>query len=290
MSVDKFGRHESTVRVRKETHRSLRDDIGLRVTDDGHFDLKNKKIRNLGEPTESHDVVSLQYVQDNCILQSDNVNVNGSKLINVGSPVELTDAANKSYVDDKCLQYTDTDIIDAKHHRIIMLKDPLTARDAVTKRYVDATSLKRDKQGNVLFDDRRLTQVQAPRKNKDAVNLEFLYYNTISLQGDIFNANGRKITNTLDGVADADTVTVRQLYALKQYTKSELFKAVKICRSRIDKLLTVVYKLHDDATRRSVHSDDSEEVIRLIDDLDSYTETEDWRSVYKHVRTTEQTS
>ena len=60
MSVDKFGRRDSTVRVRKETHRSLREDIGLGMTNDGHFDVKNKKIRNLGEPEESSDVVSLQ--------------------------------------------------------------------------------------------------------------------------------------------------------------------------------------------------------------------------------------
>ena len=145
------------------------------MTNDGHFDVKNKKIRNLGDPEELHDVVSLQYVKD------------------------------------ACLQYKNDATVDAKDHRIIMLNDPLKSRDAATKRYVDAKSLRKDRAGNVIVDDCRLTHVQAPVASKDAVNLEFLYDNTISLQSNAFYAGERKITNIADGVADTDAVTVRQM-------------------------------------------------------------------------------
>ena len=59
MSIDKFGRHASTVKVRQETKRQLHETVGFKITDDGNIDVENKNIRKLAEPTESSDAVPL---------------------------------------------------------------------------------------------------------------------------------------------------------------------------------------------------------------------------------------
>ena len=66
MVVDKFGRHQSAVSVRRETKRQLRDTVGFKITNDGHIDVENKKIRNLNEPDAAKDAVSLTYMQTHC--------------------------------------------------------------------------------------------------------------------------------------------------------------------------------------------------------------------------------
>lgn len=48
MRVDKFERHDSTVRARKAVCHTLSKDIGLRVKGGGHFDVENKRILNPG--------------------------------------------------------------------------------------------------------------------------------------------------------------------------------------------------------------------------------------------------
>jgi hypothetical protein len=300
MSVDKFGRHESTVQVRRETRRSLREDLGFGLTADADFDVQNKKIRNLGDPVVSSDAVSLRYVQDHCLLLPEQsggggVDVKGAKLVNVDTPVDLKDAANRYYVDNNCLQFvtgrndTKRSVIDALDHRIISLRAPLQSRDAANKRYVDAMCLPKDQHGNVDVGERRLTRVQAPLMNTDAVNLEFLHAHTLSLQGSVFNGSGRRITNVADGVDNVDAVNARQMHDLTRYTKSELYKVVKILRTRIDKVLAYVYKIHGTAARGSLDADefdrqveDNAEVSALIDGIDATTDINDWRSVYKN--------
>ena len=123
MSVDKFGRRQAVVNVRRETNRTLSDNIGIRLTDDGDLDVDNKRICNVGDPSSRGDAVPLKYVQDNCFIKSKDSAVN--------NPVD------KSYVDDRCLQYEDDYVINARHHRITSVKDPQLENDVVSKRYVD---------------------------------------------------------------------------------------------------------------------------------------------------------
>ena len=66
MVVDKFGRHQSAVSVRRETKRQLRDTVGFKITND-----ENKKISNLNEPDAAKDAVFLTYMQTHCLLLDD---------------------------------------------------------------------------------------------------------------------------------------------------------------------------------------------------------------------------
>lgn len=299
MSVDKFGRHESSVRVRKQTRRSLKEDIGLTLSDDGDINVENKRIVNLGDPEAANDAVPLHYVHDRCLLLPEQsgsgavgrINVKGNRIVNADIPIDLKDVVNRYYVDDKCLQFrkssggggTDTSVIDARDFRIISLQDPIQARDAANKRYVDSKSLMKDQFGNVSMSDHRITNVQEPLMNKDVTNLEFVYNNTVSLQGVVFNANGKIISNLANGEADRDAVNFQQLTQLKLFIKSELYKIVKVFATRIDKLVIAIHKLHGTEGRRSLDFNDLEEVSRLIKQLDRRPELEDWRNNYQDI-------
>lgn len=54
--MDRFRRHQGVVNVRKETERSLRETIGFKLTDDGHADVENKNIRNVGRADAANDM------------------------------------------------------------------------------------------------------------------------------------------------------------------------------------------------------------------------------------------
>ena len=100
MVVDKFGRHEITVSVRRETKGQLRESVGFKITDDGHTDAENEKKRNLATPPRLYDAVPLRFVQDPCLLlpeEHDNsgIDMKGYRLHNVDTTLGLKDATNK---------------------------------------------------------------------------------------------------------------------------------------------------------------------------------------------------
>lgn len=278
-AVDKFGRRESVVKVERETKRTVREDIGFRLNDDGHLDVENKKIRNLGEPIESDDAVSLRYVQDRCVLlESDGVNFKKQKLTNVGTPVDAFDATNKFYVDNVCLQYGskgkggDETVINAREHRITMIGEPRRMRDVVSKRYVDERIFKKDQNGNIIVGNVRLTQVEPPHMNKDAVNLEFLNENTLK-QAEYINA-----------------YTKRETDEVKRYTNIEMYTLAKVLQTRLIAVIDYLSK-----TRQLQYLSDDEELWKeLVDKTteknlieiprkesgEKYLEIGDWRSVF----------
>lgn len=83
MSVDKIGRYESTVNTRREAQRTVLRHIGFRLTEDGHCDMENKKVRNMGKPVAANDaapslmhrtVVRCCRMTNGTLLTSKNVN------------------------------------------------------------------------------------------------------------------------------------------------------------------------------------------------------------------------
>lgn len=54
--------------MRKETKRAVQEDIAFKVTVDGHVDMGNKNVPNLGEPTKISATVRLYYIEDNCLI------------------------------------------------------------------------------------------------------------------------------------------------------------------------------------------------------------------------------
>ena len=187
MSVDKFGRRQAVVNVRRETKSTLSENIGIRLNDDGDLDVDNKRICNVGDPSSRGDAVPLKYVQDNCFITSeDSADFKGKRVINVNNPVELTDAVNKFYVDDRCLQYKDDDddVIDARHHRITSVKNPQLEDDVASKRYVDT--------------NRFIVEQQLMKNKLFASNELYNAVNSLQVYMKLFYAEVKKLHPELD--------------------------------------------------------------------------------------------
>lgn len=288
MTVDKFGRNQSTVSVRRETKRQLREGIGFKITDDGHIDAENKKIRNFEEPVAAKDAVSLGYMENLCLLIDDelkSVDVKGCKLRNVERPVDVNDVVNTFYVDDKCVQYSSEkrgDVIDVRNKWVIHVRNPEEANDAANKGYVDSKTIERAAE-SWLFGNRWLSQVRSPIFFNDAVNLKYMLDNTVGLrENNVFSGAGKRISDVADGSADNDVTNVRQMNDLKRYTKSEMHKVVSLFKYHVDRLYTGMNKLATSRPRSSedVWTLDPNEITALINKYDKDTDVKDWRSVY----------
>lgn len=262
MSVDKFGRHLSGVKVQ----RTLRESLPYRLTDGGNIDVENKIIHNVSEPVASTDAVTLSYMQKHCLP------------ISIENPVNAKDAVNKVYLDERCLQYNNN-VIDARNHRVTNVAEPQEATDAANMRYVDKKSINFVK-GAWWFNNFPLTQVGLPLFGNDAVNLNFMRENSITLQDGIFNAGGKKIVNVTSGSGENDVVNVQQLNVLKRHTESELYKINNVVRFHLDRIYN---KLHQSRPRTSEGDEKSvwTDTPTLIEKHDKSTEVKDWRSVYE---------
>ena len=124
----------------------------------------NRRITNVGTPTDADDAATKDYVDDqiagslavstatqnlSSVLDKGN-NADGNKIINLADPSANQDAATKKYVDDQVAGVSPSvgtenqnlsDVLgkgnDANAQRIINLANPASGQDAATKSYVD---------------------------------------------------------------------------------------------------------------------------------------------------------
>lgn len=180
MSVDKFGRHQSS--VLKATLRGP-PGIGFQLTAEGDYDMQSKRLRMLGEPMVQTDAVTVKYVNDNCLQQS---------------------------VSDKATYF------DARSQIIRRIKEPAHSTDAATKSYVDnrVPPLLPD---GWYFYNKRIGGIADPLSNTDAVNLRFMTQNGMNKNNNIYDAQSTRISNVSDAVADEDAINLR---LLKQHFES----------------------------------------------------------------------
>lgn len=88
MSVDKFGRHSSQAIKTK-----------LTLTQSGDFNIENKRLCNVKNPTETQDASTKAYVDDNCLtLERGVYNTNNKRITNVSLPKSTKDVATKQFV------------------------------------------------------------------------------------------------------------------------------------------------------------------------------------------------
>lgn len=185
MSVDKFGRHLSGVKVRRETQRNL----PYRLTEDGNIDVENKIIHNLGEPNTSKDAVTLSYVQDHCLLLLDGntVDVKGRRVTSVADPQETTDAVNKGYVDKNRIKLG-LGAWTFDNFALSNVGEPLMGNDAVNVKFMreNTVNLRND-----VFTalGKRITNVAAGSESNDVANLQQLNDLKRFAEGEIYKIN-----------------------------------------------------------------------------------------------------
>src|SRR5262245_6296122 len=92
--------------------------VGFKLTNDGNFDLEDRKLVNVKDPTENTDATNLSYVKNNCFIKDEDMNLNGKSIYGLTGDIKYAGQAankkyvdentvNKKYIDDKALTYND---------------------------------------------------------------------------------------------------------------------------------------------------------------------------------------
>ena len=91
--------------------------VGFNLTSDGDYDMINKKLRNVGAPSDNTDAATKKYVDDNSsglpttsrlTVDSDIDMKDRYRLLNLKSPSDADEAATKSYTDNNFLNLDGT--------------------------------------------------------------------------------------------------------------------------------------------------------------------------------------
>ena len=117
MSVNKFGQYSGGAKALRGPKGE-----GFSLTDDGHYDMQNKLLRNVARPEADLDAVNRKYLAIHTPYPTNSFwDFKDRRLVRVKEPRDLTDGVNKKYMED-CI-----------NNKI----DPLTA-DIVKKAELDS--------------------------------------------------------------------------------------------------------------------------------------------------------
>ena len=161
--------------------------VRFNLTSSGDYDMINKKLRNVGAPSDNTDAATKKYVDDN----------------SSGSP--------------KTSRLTVDSNIDMKDtYRIQNLVTPLDSKDPATKYYVDNTFLDRDgsypMKGNLNMDNNRIFNLPAPNGSNQPTplvftDLKYLHVNGTNKMTNNLNMDNKKIINLRPPTLNTDGAT-----------------------------------------------------------------------------------
>ena len=164
--------------------------VGFNLTADGNYDMEEKKLTNVGEPTSDTDSATKKYVDDN----------SGGKtsLITVDSNIDMK-----------------------SQFSITKLKTPSNNDDAATKKYVDDSKIDgsvflkldgtRPMTGNLNMNNQRILNIPAPTGNNQPTplaytNLAYLKVDGSNPMTNELNMDNKKIINLLSPTNNSDAV------------------------------------------------------------------------------------
>lgn len=173
MSVDKFGRHS----YRKSLVSQGPKGEGFKLTPEGDYDIRNKRMRHVDEPMENGDAVNLETLYG-CLVN--------------------------------CVQLTpDKKAFDAQFKRIGNAVDPVESSDLVTKRYLESkVPIHNQALNTYSVHQFRIKDVAYPQDSGDAVNINFLNKNCLmKSEPNVFNGDGGTIANLRDPKKGSEVAT-----------------------------------------------------------------------------------
>lgn len=133
MSIDKFGRFNRHTRI--NVVRGPAGE-GFRLTDEGDYDIENKRLCNVGDVVSEEDAVSFKILKENCLYQiDDQYDAAFKNIINLADPKSLTDAATKSYVDAR-IPTVSNGICNFEGYKLNNIGYPSDPTDAVSKQFI----------------------------------------------------------------------------------------------------------------------------------------------------------
>ena len=130
--------------------------VGFNLTSSGDYDMINKKLRNVGAPSDNTDAATKKYVDDNSsgsfdgsvFLKLDgtrkmigNLNMENNQILNLPAPGGPKQPTLLAFTDLKYLHVAGTNKmtnnLNMDNNGIIHLKPPTNPTDGATKKYVD---------------------------------------------------------------------------------------------------------------------------------------------------------
>lgn len=210
MSVDKFGRYETTVR-----RAALRGPpgVGFKTTAEGDYDIRAKRLRMVGEPKDVNDAVTLNYVNRNCLrlkkrVNKDQVYFDADKraIRNLKEPIESNDAVNKAYIDRRTPVRGEGEW-NFSNLRLNNIAEPMSNTDAVNKAFLDRHTPMRIKD-EWNFNNMRLSNLAEPRLDTDAVNKAFLDRQAPIRGKDEWNFSNMRLSNVAEPKESTDGVNL----------------------------------------------------------------------------------
>ena len=198
--------------------------VGFNLTSDGDYDMVNKKLRNVGEPSVNTDAATKKYVDDNSsgspatsrLTVDSDINMNDRyRLLNLKTPTDADEASTKSYTDNlvnnKLDDYLKLDGTIAMYgdfntggHKIINLRTPTSNSEPATKSYTDSIFLKLDgtkkMSGNLDMNSNQIVNLVTPTNNDQPTplgftDLKYLHITGINKMANNINMNNNKIIN-----------------------------------------------------------------------------------------------
>ena len=181
--------------------------VGFNLTCDGDYDITNKKLKNVGAPSDNTDAATKKYVDDNSsgsfddssLLKKDgsrkmtgNLNMDNNKIYNLPAPDGPKQPTPLAFTDLKYLHVTGTNSmsnnLNMNNKKINHLAPPIDLNDATNKKYVDDTLLlnniamqnylKKDGSvamtGNLNLGSKKIVSLATPTTNTDAATKKYV--------------------------------------------------------------------------------------------------------------------
>lgn len=274
MSIDKFGHYSGDLAVSSNVQRGPPGE-GFKLTDDGNFNISNKRLCNVGDPELDDDAVNVKYMRTNSITLTntdDCYDVKMKKVINLADPNEPCDAVNKNYLENATKSYLadripikvdNNPVYSFKNNRVAHIAPPVYKFDAANKLYVDNKLPDENTQTNCCdFKQKRLINVADPINLLDAINKQTLLtginntkdeckryiddkiYYLRSEEENSIDFNESRLTNVADPKDDTDVINQKTLTRVMNAFKLDL-EDYKVDST----LVRILYKLYKGCTK-----------------------------------------
>lgn len=173
MSVDKFGRYS---RETKSVNVKVSKGEGFNLDPEGNFDIRNKRLCNVSDPTADEDAVNLRTLKRSAsnALSNNGGSFDAKKQIisNIGDAVNEHDAINLKYLKTNTITRNKYNKLDVNHLVISNLGIPSDDSDAVTVKFVRNHTLYLGK--DIDAKKKIIKNLAKPKDAHDAVNYVYL--------------------------------------------------------------------------------------------------------------------
>ena len=211
--------------------------VGFNLTSDGNYDMVEKKIKNVGNPSSNTDAATKKYVDENSgggktslLTVDSNIDMKDSfRILNLKSPSNASEPVTKNYAESNFFHRDGsqpmTGDIDMNNKKIENLPIPTANGEAATKKYVDdnkvdgSVFLKLDgtkpMTGDLKMNNKRILDIPNPNGPKQPTPLAYTDIAYLHVDGSNNMTNNLNMDNK--GIINLKTPTNEADAATKKY-------------------------------------------------------------------------